>query len=79
MSPEAQASVTVYLTQKRVDEMVVELLQSRGFADGDIDAAIMQGLIGPLSRVCGHTLWDENATARVCLGCKTVLPREAPP
>lgn len=78
----ATATTEVDMTWAQVDAMVCATLKHVGYADGDIEAAIMQGHIGPLSRVappepeCGHEVWDENATAKVCLCCKRVLPRE---
>lgn len=76
------ATVEVEIAWQTIDEMVCKLLAKVGFAEGDIEAAIMQGHIGPLSRLppvppaCLHERWDENAVAKVCLDCKRVLPRE---
>lgn len=75
------ADVTVTFTVEDLDRLIVRMMGEAGWAEGDIDAAIMQGQIGPLSRVrppCSHKRWDENALAKVCLDCHTVLEREEP-
>ena len=76
------ATVEIEIAWQTIDAMVCKQLEHCGYAEGDIEAALMQGHIGPLSRLpapeptCLHERFDENAIARVCITCRRVIPRE---